>query len=256
MADPASPYGQPSAGSARWTLALGDLLADWVLAAVPPDGAEWFTAARAAIRAGDDQRLGAALGLAPRRLGKVDLVLAPADLAAIETLRPGFDPHGLSSDQAARIALLLATHHGDDWAFAEQLDHLCRTAEINELIALYRGLPLYPGAALLVDRAREGVRSGMRPVFEAVAQRSPFPREMFDEDGWNQMVMKALFVGSELAPIQGLDARANPDLADRLVDYAHERWAAGRSVSPELWRCVAPFADRFPGSDIARLSAL
>jgi hypothetical protein len=56
-------------------------------------------------------------------------------------------------------------------------------------------------------------------------------------------VLKALFIGSKLDPIQGLDERANPDLAAMLIDYAHERWAAGRPVSPELWRCVGPFAD-------------
>jgi HEAT repeat protein len=59
---------------------------------------------------------------------------------------------------------------------------------------------------------------------------------------WNQMVVKALFIGSTLAPIQKLDERRNADLARMLVDYAHERWAAGRTVSPELWRCVGPFA--------------
>jgi hypothetical protein len=48
--------------------------------------------------------------------------------------------------------------------------------------------------------------------------------------------------GSALAPIQGLDGRANGDLSIMLRDYAHERWAAGRPVSPELWRCVGPFA--------------
>jgi hypothetical protein len=56
------------------------------------------------------------------------------------------------------------------------------------------------------------------------------------------MVLKALFVGSTLAPIVGLDERANADLARMLCDYAHERWSASRPVSPELWRCVGPFA--------------
>ena len=57
------------------------------------------------------------------------------------------------------------------------------------------------------------------------------------------MVLKALFVGSELGPIAGLDDRANPELARILIDYARERWAAGRPVTPELWRPVMPFAD-------------
>jgi len=56
------------------------------------------------------------------------------------------------------------------------------------------------------------------------------------------MVLKALFIDSTLAPIQGLDERANPELAQILCDYAHERWAANRPVTHELWRCVGPFA--------------
>ena len=68
----------------------------------------------------------------------------------------------------------------------------------------YRGLPLYPDASLHEARAREGLRSAMRPIFEAVAHANPYPAERFDEPGWNQMVLKALFIGSTLAPIQGL----------------------------------------------------
>ena len=82
----------------------------------------------------------------------------------------------------------------------------------------------------------------MRAVFEAVAHRNPYPREQFDQNRWNQMVLKALFVDSTLWPIQGLDERANFELAQMLCDYAHERWAAHRKVSPELWRCVGRFA--------------
>jgi hypothetical protein len=69
------------------------------------------------------------------------------------------------------------------------------------------------------------------------------------------MVLKALFVGSTLHPIQGLDERANPTLARMLCDYAHERWAAGRPVSPELWRCVGPHADAEALGDLQRVLA-
>ncbi|HEY8611138.1 MAG TPA: EboA domain-containing protein, partial [Roseomonas sp.] len=77
------------------------------------------------------------------------------------------------------------------------------------------------------------------------------PTEHFDENAWNQMVLKALFIGSTLAPIQRLDCRANPTLMRMLCDYARERRAAGRPVSPELWRCVGRFADDAALEDLA-----
>lgn len=132
-------------------------------------------------------------------------------------------------------------------------NHLFVGGEIGEHMALFRGLPLYPAAGLLIARAGEGVRSAVPPVFEAVAHANPFPREAFSEAQWNQMVVKALFIGSRLAPIQGLDQRRNAELATMLIDYAHERWAAGRSVSPELWRCVGPFVREGDVADLAKV---
>lgn len=231
-----------------------ELLARWVIERVPAEAAGWFRDRLAAVRAATDPKpLYLALGYAPRRLGKADLRLSAAELAEAAAIRPGFDPVDWSVDQAARIALVLASHDGDPQRFKERLETLFRTADIGETIAFYRGLPLYPGQELLLARAREGARSGMRPVFEAVAHRNPYPMERFDENAWNHLVLKALFIGTTLDPIEGLDARANPRLSRMLCDYAHERWAAGRPVSPELWRCVGPHADEAALADLARV---
>jgi hypothetical protein len=220
-------------------------LADgWISQKTDDRGIAWFRGALHDVtHAASERTLGVAIGLAPRRLGKADLALPAAELARADALRPGLDLSDWSVDQLARVALMAATHSGDDTAFASRFDGFCATAEINELIALCRGLPLYPGPALIEPRAREAVRSGMKPVFEAVAHRNPYPRETFAEEAWNQMVVKAFFMGSTLWPIQGLDERANPRLARMLVGLAQERWAAQRPVSGEVWRCVAPHAD-------------
>jgi hypothetical protein len=223
-------------------LALADR---WISERTDPSGAAWFRGAIKGVADAPGERpLSVAIGLAPRRLGKADLALLAADLARAERLRPGLDLGDWSIDQLARVALMAASHRGGDSDFARRFDSFCTTAELNELIALCRGLPIYPGPQLIEPRAREAVRSGMKPVFEAVAHRNPYPREAFAEDAWNQMVVKAFFMGSTLWPIQGLDARANPRLARMLVGLAQERWAAQRPVSGELWRCVVPHADR------------
>jgi len=222
-------------------LALAD---GWIARTGGAAGTEWFRSTINDIaQASNDRSLGVAIGLAPRRLGKTDLALTADDKARAAALRPGFDPSDWSVDQLARVAFMIASHDGDDAAFASRFDSFCSSAALNELIALCRGLLLYPGAALIEPRAREAVRSGMKPVFEAVAHNNPYPGEVFGDDAWNHMVVKALFIGSSLWPIQGLDDRANPHLARMLVDLARERWAAGRPVSAELWRCVVPYAD-------------
>lgn len=201
-----------------------------------------------------DRDLYVALGLVPRKLGKADLDLKEDDLEAAGRARPGWDPRGWSVDQAARILILLDAG-GTGEAFAQRFTQLCRTADVAEAIAFYRGLPLYPDPGRLEAQAAEGTRTNMRAAFEAVAHRSPYPKEQFAENRWNHMVLKALFVGSALHPIQGLDERANPTLARMLCDYAHERWAAGRPVSPELWRCVGPHADAEALADLQRVLA-
>ncbi len=163
------------------------------------------------------------------------------------TVRPGFDASTWTLEQVARVLFALTSAAGETAGFSARLERLIRSGEVGEQIALLGGLGLYTQPQQLLALAGEGIRSAVQPIYEAVAHRNPYPAEHFTEPMWNQMVVKALFIGSTLAPIQQLDQRRNADLARMLVDYAHERWAAEREVKPELWRCVGPFATQAGG---------
>jgi len=228
-------------------------LEKWLVARLPGDATEWLQSNAQWLRdGGGDKDLYMSVSLVPRKIGKADLGLSAAELGQATAARPGWDPREWSLDQAARIYLMLAA--GSDGAtFSRRLDQLCATADVGELVAFYRGLPLYPDQPRHVLRAAEGVRTNMKAVFQAVAHRNPYPSEQLAEPAWNQMVLKALFIGSSLDPIIGLDRRANPALARMLCDYAHERWAAGRPISPELWRCVGPHARGDMLADLRRV---
>ena len=230
-----------------------ELLQQWLGRQLDPTARAWLSATHDKL-AGEhsDRDLYMAVSLATRKIGKVDLALCEADLAAADAARAGWSPTGWSADQAARLAIILGASV-DPERFAARLDQLFRTADVGELVAFYRGLCLYPKPEAYVARAAEGARSNMKAVFEAVAHRNPYPREQFDEGTWNHLVLKALFVGSRLHPIDGLDERQNADLTRMLCDYAHERWAASRTISIELWRCVCRYADDAAIDDLARV---
>lgn len=228
-------------------------LTHWLSRRTDAAGDQWLRESSASLASGGtDRELFRCVSLVSRKLGKAPLALDAVALAVAETARPGWDPSPWTVDQAARVRLLLAAATDSD-TFVRRLDQLCATADVDELVAFYRGLAVYPDPPRHRLRAAEGVRSNMRVVFEAVAHRNPYPAEQLPEDAWNQMVLKALFVGSTLAPIVGLDGRANATLARMLHDYAHERWSAARPVSPELWRCVGPFACGPFVADLARV---
>ena len=166
--------------------------------------------------------------------------LAPssADVAALTALRPGLDPSRWSLDQTARAGLLAALPDSDAEALVSTVDQLAGSADLHELIALYQALPQLAHPPRWTARAAEGLRSNMQAVFAAVALDNPYPAEHLDEDAWNQLVLKCLFVNQPLSRIVGLDQRTNPRLSRMLCDYADERRAAKRPIPAELWRCV------------------
>ena len=231
-----------------------DLLDGWIAAASPDDGAAWLREKQAQIADGAaDYVFYTSFSAVPRHTGKADLDLSEADREAADAARSGWRPGGWSVDQTGRARLVLSLPSADRDDYLATLERVFTHADMGESVALYQTLPLLPYPEAHRARAAEGLRTNMTAVFNAIALHNPYPAEQFDEGAWNQMVLKAVFVDSLLHAIQGIDERANAKLARMLVDYAHERWAAGRSVTPELWRPVGPFAEGAMLDDLARV---
>jgi hypothetical protein len=228
-----------------------DFLATVLAARLPERGQVWL---RKQLESPiTDKALYLAFSLAPRFTGKASLQLTDNELRQAQELRPGFDPAAWTTDQAARTLLLLRAPQQDAAQFTSLLDKLFGTGDVNELATLYASLPLLPYPEAHAKRAAEGVRTTMTSVFDAIALHNPYPHDYLPQEAWNQLVLKAVFNARPLYQIVGLDDRRNEPLAHMLLDYAHERWAAGRTLTPEVWRLVGPYLTTNTLPDVQRL---
>lgn len=222
---------------------IADLLMNWSRSRLDEAAISWVDDRRTVISSGDKKGLFLAFGMAPRKVGKSDLMLNATELKQAEAVRHGWNPTGWSTDQAVRALFVLSLPAQDSTAMVATLDQLFSTGEVGELVALYQALPLLPHPSAHVLRAAEGIRTNIKAVFCAVAHQNPYPAELFSEDQWNQMVLKCQFIGVPMSPVRGLDQRANARLAAMVLDFIEERRAARRPVSPDMWRCVGRCAD-------------
>lgn len=183
-----------------------------------------------------------AFSQASRFFSKESLILDMKAKQKAHSLIEGFQPEFWNILQTARTFLLLHfSIEKEEWL--EAIKQLFETGDLYEQQALYAALPMMPYPEEMIPRAIEGCRTNMTLVFDAIALNNPYPTIYFPELNWNQMVLKAVFMQRPLYRIQQLDHRRNPALAEIASDFAHERWAAGRNVMPELWRLVSPNID-------------
>lgn len=175
--------------------------------------------------------------------------------------------NGWDEFRLARVILLLELAEQEEAEFRNNLQALLGSADIREQVAIFSAFALFlpegEGEDLmaaertiwLADLARDGLRTNIVDVFDAIALDNPFPARAFFDEAWNQMVLKALFISRPLFRIVGIDERANLTLAEQMSNLAHERWAAGRWVSPELWRSCAKFLTETIVADLTRVAA-
>lgn len=193
-----------------------------------------------------------AYGACARHFGKNVLPLDESDRSALAVEYPNFNATDWPADELARVLLLTALPGDRNLTL---IDRLASTADVRETIALYKGMYFLENAADFISRVRDGLRTNITSVFDAIALDNPYPAQYLPKDAWNQMALKAMFMQRPIYRIYRIEDRKNPELAEIFLDYAEERRSAHRPVSPELWRFVADHASeraRSTMQDIAK----
>ena len=111
---------------------------------------------------------------------------------------------------------------------------LYRTGDLREQQSILRALPALPEPARFVSVAVAACRTNSPAVFAAIANDNPLPAAHFPELNFNQLVLKAIFMGVPVTRIDGLATRRTPELRRMVTEYANERRAAGRTVPSDV----------------------
>jgi hypothetical protein len=211
---------------------------------VTPQSVEWLQEKAVLLRQeGGSTQLNLAFASVPRKTGHSAVKLTDDQRKKIESIHSGFSIDDWTADRLSRLWLLLQVNPTDKSVYCNKIENLFKAAEMNELAALYSSLFFFAYPFEWKKQCAEGIRSNIGTVLEAIMYNNPYPFKYLDDLAWNQLILKAFFTEKNVKRIIGLDERANKELSMILVDYANERWAAHRSINPQLWRLVSKYID-------------
>lgn len=218
-------------------------LSDILQRSASADATTWLNGEIAALREQFSQRrfYFAFSGVSRHFDKRAGLQTTDEDSATLEGLIAGFTVAGWDEFRLARVMLLTVLAEQPSETYRNTLEKVLGSADLREQAAIFSAFPLLPDPEFLVPLAREASRTNIVDVFDSIALDNPFPSAHFPEEAWNQLVLKSLFIDRPLYRMQGIDEQSNFTLVEALSNLAHERWAAGRYVSPELWRSCASF---------------
>lgn len=235
---------------------MRDTLTDILASGSAPDAIAWLRETCASQQENFEKRpfYYAFSGVSRHFDKKAAVTATPQQLEALNNSVPGFSVSGWDEFRLARVILLLVLAEQEKSVFLETIRALLDTADLREQAAIFSAYPLLPHQEDLVESAVDGLRSNIVDIFDSIALNNPFPGQHFSDEEWNQMVLKAIFISRPLYRIIGIDEKANESLANAISDLAHERWAAGRTITPEAWRSVTPFVNTTIADDLEQLA--
>lgn len=214
-------------------------LSNLVDAATDAAGRAWLETARDAVRracAGECDVVETLLTASPaarRKLGR--RALSDGD-EILETVDGPVDLIDWEVGDAGRALLISdALASGDD-----VVTPLYRAGDEAERMLVTRALSLFACGDRLKPLALETGRANSAALFASLALGNPYPAARYTEHEFNQLVLKALFIGLPLVRIVGLAERVNAELTRMCEDYIGERTSAGRAVPADIRLAMLP----------------
>jgi len=210
-------------------------LRDALMLQCPEGSAQWLSQALESIESAADPRLEhqIASAMARRKLGdgpfEVALESAGEDAVRIK--------HWLCSD-AGRILLALTLLRATGQPPPVLLSELYSRGDERERAALLKGLSLLDGEGQWSIEAEDCCRTNSLVVLTAIGMKNTYPGRYFSSRGFNQLVLKSLFMGLNIAHVQGLRERRNSELSEMCAGYICERVAAGREYPASVWLAI------------------
>lgn len=162
----------------------------------------------------------AALTAASERPETIGRSFVQAGRRAGRTPLPGVP--GWTADEAAR-ALLLAALPAD--RVETEIGDLYRYGDADEKRAVLKALPMLAVGAAGLPLLHDAIRTNDARLLAAAL--GPYARHLH-QAAWRQAVLKCVFMDVPLTAVDGLDERADRELAAMLAAFADERAAAGR----------------------------
>jgi len=201
---------------------------------------EWLQKALQTISTSDQisEDLGLYSTMAKRKLGPALLTHS----AGIDNEFSTINLQRWSIADAGRLILLItAIQHAPEQSQSIIVNYY-KMGDESEHIALIQGLIIFAPADFLTELALDVGRSNNLEVLAALILDNPYPACFYNEQEFNQMVLKALFLGLSIERIEGIQQRANADLTRMGENYVVEREQANRSVPVDIWLAIGPFA--------------
>ncbi|MFI7462046.1 EboA domain-containing protein [Nonomuraea sp. NPDC049646] len=164
----------------------------------------------------------AALAEAGERPETISRSFAQAGRRAGRTPLPGVP--GWTADEATRALLLAALPPDRAEAGIADLYH---HGDADEKRAALKALPMLAVGVAGLPLLHDAIRTNDARLLAAAL--GPYARHL-DQAAWRQAMLKCVFMGVPLIAVDGLEERADRELAEMLAAFADERAAAGRPM--------------------------